>query len=505
MVVSARDLNAAIAVTRFGLGARPGEIEAVAHDPRGWLEGQIRSTGADQPVGVPFKLPPQVRSPSTAEVGMSGIAVSASGGGMTAADPPAAPFVADFAPDRPLPTMQAAFRAFGDYQQQRKADKGDPAARRLAVAPILIGAGEEILARVQLAATTPAGFRERWTLFWANHFTMAAKGLPETAAVGPFEREAIRPHVFGRFEDLLIASSGHPGMLLYLDQAQSIGPNSQAGFRRGGKAGLNENLGREILELHTVGADAGYVQADVTEFARALTGWSMGGANGPADQQGAFVYRANFHEPGPRTIMGKTYADGGRDQALKVLRDLAADPRTAERLARKIAAHFVADDPPPALVERLRGAYLRTRGDLAEMAMVLIASSEAWNPAPRKFKTPYEYLVSSYRAAGAVPRDPNKEIVQPLQALGMRPFSAPQPNGWSDVGVDWAAPDAIVKRLTWAQGFADAHTPQSTPSDEARLVLGARLTDKTLMTVSRAETRSEAFAILLMSPEFQRR
>jgi uncharacterized protein (DUF1800 family) len=504
MTIDTRNLNAAIAVTRFGLGARPGEIDQAANDPLGWLKSQIRREGADQPLPSAYPLPvrPFVRAQFIAGAKPTGQGMM----DMTLA-PPAPPSPTDlvYQPSDRLPTMQAAFRTFGDYQQQQKAAKDDPMLRRQAVAPLLELAGEEILARTRLAATTPAGFRERWTLFWSNHFTMAAKGLPETVAVGPFEREAIRPHVFGRFQDLLIASSSHPGMLLYLDQAQSIGPNSQAGLRRGGKAGLNENLGREIMELHTVGADAGYTQADVTEFARALTGWSMGGANGPPEQEGAFVYRANFHEPGARTIMGKTYPDLGQDQALVVLKDLAANPHTADHLARKIAIHFVADDPPPALVARLRSAYLESRGDLAVVAAALISAPESWEPAPRKFKTPYEYLVSAYRAADAAPRDPAKEINQPLAALGQRPFTAPQPNGWSETAADWAAPDAVVKRLTWAQGFANAYAPQTPPPDEAKAVLGARLGDKTLTAVTRAESRPEAFAILLMSPEFQRR
>ena len=349
MTIDARKLNAAIAVTRFGLGARPGEIEDASRDPRGWLHGQIRREGADQPTPSAYPLPvlPMTRAQSIAAIKPAAQAMTDMS---MATSTPAAPADRIYRPNESLPTMQAAFRIFADYQAQQKAAKDDPLLRRQAVAPVQDLADEEILARTRLAATTPAGFRERWTLFWANHFTMAAKGLPETVAAGPFEREAIRPHVFGRFQDLLIASSSHPGMLLYLDQAQSVGPNSAAGLRRAGKAGLNENLGREILELHTVGADAGYTQADVTEFARALTGWSMGGANAPPDQIGAFVYRANFHEPGDRAIMGRRYPDSGRDQASAVLDDLAASSHTAEHLARKIAVHFVADDPPPSLV-----------------------------------------------------------------------------------------------------------------------------------------------------------
>jgi uncharacterized protein (DUF1800 family) len=513
MTADTRSLDAAIAVTRFGLGARPGEIDDARRDPKGWLTAQITRSGADQPQPVAYPIQP--RAPIRA---LAGMVKKPGAGGATDVSmlsppmmqamvetPTPAPQVMTYDPGDRLPTMQAAFRTFGDYQQQQKLVKDDPMLRRQAIAPIYESAGEEILARARLAASTPAGFRERWTLFWSNHFTTAAKDLPVTAAVGPFEREAIRPHVFGRFEDMLIAASSHPGMLLYLDQAQSIGPNSAAAARRGGKAGLNENLGREILELHTVGADAGYTQADVVEFAKALTGWSMGGANGPPNEEGAFVYRANFHEPGPRTLMGRTYADDGGAQALAILKTLAVDPHTASHLSRKIAAHFVADDPPPALVARLRAAFLQSRGDLSVVAAALIAAPEAWEPAARKFKTPYEFIVSSYRAADILPRDPAKEIVGPLSALGQRPFTAPQPNGWSDVAADWAAPDAVVKRMTWAQGFSAAYAPQTPPVDEARAVLGVRLSDKAQTAIARAETRQEAFALLLMSPEFQRR
>src|SRR6202034_3743447 len=184
---------------------------------------------------------------------------------------------------------------------------------------ILDDAGADFLARAKLAATTDADFRERWALFWCNHFTVSATKLQTATLVGPFEDEAIRPHVFGRFEDMLVASSSHPGMLLYLDQAQSVGPDTIAAMflSRGGKqAGLNENLAREIMELHTVGVDAGYTQADVTEFARAMTGWSLGGLKESDAVAGKFLFRPIAHESGVRTIMGKQYPQQGVQQAL---------------------------------------------------------------------------------------------------------------------------------------------------------------------------------------------
>ena len=236
-----KSLKAAIAVTRFGLGAKPGEIAAARGDPEAYLTAQIRPQGADRPVTVPE-------------------------------------------------TARERLNELRTYQQDRAADKrshqAKSAASKSAAHILRRQADADLLARIQLGADTPAGFRERWTLFWANHFTVSAKKLAVVALVGPFEEEAIRPGVFGRFEDLLVASSRHPAMLIYLDQARSIGPDSAAARLREGDAkhsGLNENLAREIMELHTVGVEAGYNQADVTEFARAMTGWSVGDPSDPDD------------------------------------------------------------------------------------------------------------------------------------------------------------------------------------------------------------------------------
>ena len=457
-----RNLAAAIAVTRFGLGAKPGEILTARDDPQAWLQAQIRpGVGADQP--------------------QPGAATSA---------------------ERVL--------QFRDYQKERQAAKAagvtfDPVkfARKL----ILDDAGSDFLARARLAATTDADFRERWALFWCNHFTVSATKLQTATLVGPFEQEAIRPHVFGRFEDMLVASSSHPGMLLYLDQARSVGPDTVAAMflSRGGKpAGLNENLAREIMELHTVGVDAGYTQADVTEFARALTGWSIGGLREGDDVAGRFKFRPAAHEAGERTIMGKRYAEGGMDQALAVMKDLAASPHTAGHVAAKLARHFVADEPPPALTARLQRTYLATGGDLAELAKTLVTAPEAWSPQPVKFKTPYEFVVSAWRAADIAPQS-LANIGQILNSLGQKPFSAPSPKGWPDAAQVWCAPDALIKRMAWAQDLAAKALNGRDPSQLAQDALGARLTPLVARAISRAETREEGLAILLMSPEFQRR
>lgn len=455
-----KDMMAAIAATRFGLGARPGEIDAATADPQGFLTAQIRRDGADLPQD----------------------------GGESSAD---------------------RFEQMREYQQQKKMERERKDGAPSPGAPVAKDAQRDLrdkvngdfLARARLGANTPAAFRERWALFWANHFTVSSTKQITSVLIGPFEREAIRPYAFDRFENLLVASSTHPAMLTYLDQAQSIGPNSRSAGRRGDK-GLNENLAREILELHTVGVDAGYKQADVTEFARALTGFSVGRDN--EDRAGQFVFRDNAHEPGARAILGRRYAEQDIKQGLAVLKDLAADPRTARHVCGKIARHFVSDTPPPALTARLEKRWLDTGGDLAAVAKALVESPEAWDPTPAKFKTPYEYTLSTWRLIGAEP-SAIERLAPILTGLGQKPFSAPSPKGWAEDAQTWASPDGLVKRMQWAQGMAAAVADRTDPNALARQALGERLTPPVAKAVSRAETRREAFALLVMSPEFQRR
>ncbi len=461
-----KDLMAAIAATRFGLGARPGEIDAAKADPQGFLIAQIRREGADIPANDGETSAERLTLLRDAQI-----------------------------------KLRAARKAQGSDSfalAEQSREVRQRTRQRF---------NADFLARVQLAARTPDAFRERWALFWANHFTVSATKQTTTAVVGPFEREAIRPYVFSSFENLLVASSTHPAMLTYLDQAQSIGPQSRAAqfaARRRNKAdaGLNENLAREILELHTVGIDAGYTQGDVTEFARALTGFSIGREED--GRAGQFVFREQAHEPGARTILGRRYAEAGVGQGLAVLRDLAADPRTARHVCGKIARHFVADVPPPSLVQRLEQRWMATGGDLAAVAKILVESPEAWDPTPAKIKTPYEYALSTWRLIGAEP-SAFERIAPILTSLGQKPFAPPSPKGWPEDAQTWAAPDALIKRMQWAQGFAAAVADQTDPNALAASALGARLTPLAAKAVARAETRREAFALLIMSPEFQRR
>ena len=461
-------LNGAIAVTRFGLGARPGEIDGASRDPRGWLLDQIRSEGADQPVG-------RFRTTVESMAEMEGYRARQKEARAEQAMP-----AGEDAP--PGERMQAA-------TAMRRALQGDM--------------GEEFLARTRLGATTAAGFRERWALFWANHFTVSANSLAVAVIRGSYEREAIRPHVFGRFEHLATSAIRHPAMLMYLDQTASVGPSTRAG--QAYKRGLNENLAREVLELHTVGVDAGYSQADVTELARALTGWSVGRRAARGEPLGEFYFRGALHEPGERKVLGRAYPDGGQEQGMAVLGDLANDARTRRHLCRKLAAHFVADTPPPGLAAKLEAAWERSSGDLAEVARTLVEAPEAWGPAPAKFKTPYEFVVSSYRAAAAEPRA-FRDVSVLMTSLDQKPFNPPSPKGWPDQAVAWASSDAVLKRLSFAERFAAMHAPAGgKPGDVARALLGERIGARSLQAVERAGSREEAFTLLLMSPEFQRR
>lgn len=473
-VASNPGLDAAIAATRFGLGARPGEIEAAAGDPRGYLLAQIKPDGADRfPTegDTPQRIA-ELRAYRQARTAARQAKVTRAGG---PAEPAADP-VAEF--------------------------------RKLAVRD----AGGDFLARARLGADSDASFRERWALFWCNHFTVSAAKPAVATVAGPYENEAIRPHVFGRFVDLLQAAETHPAMLLYLDQAQSIGPNSPASLRRVRLAdddapprGLNENLAREILELHTVGVEGGYTQGDVTEFARAMTGLGVGGLGANRMEPGQAVFRPGAHEPGARRVMAVDYGAGdARRQTLAILSDLAARPQTARFVCAKIARHFVADTPDPALVAQLEAAWTKSGGDLAQVAAALVAAPQAWAPQPAKFKAPYEFVVSCYRAAGVQPTAIGK-LAPILTGLGQRPFSAPSPKGWPEEAEAWAAPDAIVKRMQYAQAFSAAAVLDRDPSALAEQALGARLAPATAQAIARAETRAEGLALLLMSPEFQRR
>ena len=283
---------------------------------------------------------------------------------------------------------------------------------------------QEAKARFDAALSAEIGFVERLVWFWSNHFCVSADKGPVRSLCGTFEREAIRPHVRGKFADMLLAVETHPAMLLYLDNAQSIGPHSFAGQRRG--KGMNENLAREIMELHTIGVRSGYSQADVTNFAKVITGWSIV----PLKQEfgGVFMFNERLHESGAERIMGHDYDGGGFEQGRAVLLALARSPATAKHIASKLARHFVADEPPPSLVEGLAKRFRDTDGDLMEVSRILVTAPEAWDAPPSKLRRPSEWLVNALRALNLTPPDV-RPFLQAQNMLG-EPLWRPPSTEW---------------------------------------------------------------------------
>jgi uncharacterized protein (DUF1800 family) len=291
-------------------------------------------------------------------------------------------------------------------------------------------------------------------------------------------------------------------MLFFLDNQQSIGPNSRAGQR--GKRGLNENLAREIMELHTLGVGGGYTQDDVTSLANIITGWTYAGRLGQLGEPGSFVFNANAHQPGAQRVMGKTYDAAGVAQGEAVLADIARHPSTAKVIAGKFARHFVADDPPPALVARLADVFTKTDGDLKALATALVDSDEAWKAPLAKVRSPYEFLVATGRLLAQIPNDPGRYLGG-LNTLGQPLWSPAGPNGFPDSNAAWAAPEGIKLRLDISAQIASRLAAGVDPRDLLELAAADAASSETRRTIERAESRQQALALLLMSPEFQRR
>ncbi|WP_343519861.1 DUF1800 domain-containing protein [Sphingomonas sp.] len=371
--------------------------------------------------------------------------------------------------------------------------------------------------RAQAAVASDTPFVERLVHFWSNHFAVSADKQQMVGLAGALEFDAIRPHVLGTFRDMLHAVERHPAMLLYLDQAQSVGPNSPAGQlaaerQEKRRVGLNENLAREILELHTLGVRTGYSQADVTEFARAMTGWTVSGLGRGqgarlvrgAGEAGQFFFAPRIHEPGVRTIMAKSYGQQGQAQAAAVLDDLAAHPATARHLAVKLARHFAGDDPPPALTARLEAAYLKSGGDLPTVYRALVEAPEAWAPQPVKFKTPWEWSVSAMRALGTQ-EIPAQAVLGLMTQLGQPVWRPGSPAGYDDIAASWAGPDAVMRRVEAAERFAARTRETIDPRARAAELFPGALSATTSQAIARAESPAQGVALMLVSPEFMRR
>ncbi|MBH5398507.1 DUF1800 family protein [Bradyrhizobium sp. CNPSo 4010] len=517
----ARDSQAAlVALNRFGFGARggaSGDLVNASSDPRGFVKAEL-----SRPNGVLLEAP-GLRS--TPQLGQAVFAyqdeVKQAREAAKTAAPAEAPAQAPADQKPPLrrnlslnaaaeiTAQMADAKPAGSAPQpetmQPNAAAPQPAAKP-APQPLNViqkTFRAEALARLQRATLAECGFTERLVVFWSNHFCISAsKGELARIWAGAFEREAIRPHVLGRFADMLRAVEQHPAMLFFLDNQQSLGPDSRAGQNR--KRGLNENLAREIMELHTLGVGGGYTQGDVTSLARIITGWTFAGRQGQLGLPGSFVFNANAHQPGPQVLLGKTYDQAGLAQGEAALADLARHPSTANFIATKFVRHFVADEPPPALVARLRDVFVKTDGDLKALATALVDSDEAWKAPLTKMRSPYDFLVASGRLLARVPEDPGAYLNN-LNLLGQPLWSPPGPNGFPDTNAAWAAPEGIKLRLDIAAQIGARLGNNIDPLDLLEFAAADAASAETRRTIERAESRQQALALLLMSPEMQRR
>lgn len=460
--------KAVIAASRFGLGARPQELDAISQRPERWLLEQLAG-------------------PSRAHSDI-----------------------------QRLPASSDVLLEVQDLRRQRRDAKradGDADDIKVYARTVRRHYIDQTSARYAAAVATDVPFHERLVHFWTNHFAVSAEKQPLPAIAGLFENEAIRPNVTGKFVDLLLAVEKHPAMIVYLDNQRSIGPGSKLGKRanrrrRDREVGLNENLAREILELHTLGVNGGYSQQDVTTFAKIITGWSIGGS----DERGRFAegipgkfeFRDSIHEPGSQVLLGKRYSQQGLKQGEAVLHDLATHPSTARFIATKLARHFVADEPPASVVNRLEQTYLESDGELAAVYETLIRSQEVWANVFVKYKSPHDFLISTLRAFDHTPEN-RRFIIGALDLMGQTPYRPGSPAGWPDTADHWGGADALYKRIEWANTVSRVVGGRVNPVDLGDAVLGDAFNPETRKAISRAESLNQGMTLFLASPDFQRR
>lgn len=447
--------DAFTAVTRFGLGAQPGDLAEVSRDPRGWLAAQLNTQ-----------------------------------------------YVQNEALSSLPSTMDAIHQTRNILQEQKEGklamliDKIKDARQEMNEDYI-----RDISAITRASVGSPAPFFERLVMFWRNHFTVSITKPRDRLLVTAFERDAVRPNVLGNFHDMLLASTRHPAMQIYLDNVQSVGPHSRGGERRG--KGLNENLAREIMELHTLSVNGGYSQNDVTEFAKILTGWTVD-AQDRGDGSG-FLFAPNLHEPGPKTIMGVTYPEAGVDEGEEALASFAQSPSTAKFIAAKLARHFIADNPPPAAVNTLQAAFMRNNGELIPVYRTLIDLQETWQTPLSKVKTPNDFILSLLKATGIIDKIPDRRLIMAYKSLNQLPFAAPSPAGWSDRADDWIGAEALLQRIDMSRLVARVIHTQVEPVELLNNTIGPVASNETKFAVAHAGSEQEAIALLFSSPEFQRR
>ena len=449
-MAAVKNNRAIIAVNRFGLGATGAELSVAQHDPEQWLLQQLVSPVFDKTLGdteSAFEIIAQIK----------------------------------------------AFK-----RQRRKTKEQGPTVGEAIIKPYRQGILIDSL-RQSVQTSTP--FAMRLLDFFSNHFSVSASSQPLTILAPTLEREAIAPNLFGQFADMLTAVEQHPAMLVYLNNEKSVGPNSPSVKKA---RGLNENLAREILELHTLGVDSDYTLEDIRQLAMAISGWSITDESDSGHD--GFIFRNKSHEPGSRVVLGKSYADKGVTQGEAVLLDLACHRKTAEFVSYKLAQHLIADEPPKELVAAMRDTWIKTEGNIKAVVTTLVKHPQSWDSQMQKFKTPREFVVSVCRAAHnskTVEQSVLKVALRGLVIMGQKPFGAVSPAGYSQLDRAWTGSDALMKRIDWVNLLSKRirHTPQAV----ATRTFDSQLSPLTVKSLAGAESRVQGLALLFLSPEFQRR
>ncbi|VAV90783.1 hypothetical protein MNBD_ALPHA06-655 [hydrothermal vent metagenome] len=510
------DLNALIAAHKFGLGAKAGETTLIGETPQAWLQAQLTEVvstldefglpSAADGIALFYEFQLAKRQENNADQPLPGTSVNKKDQ-LTA-------FVADI--DR-MKSEQMLIEDNGvrgsglndtqnTYLQAKKSNLSKPAGDKTSqelLQEMVALSYDDIGVRTLHAAITPASFREALVRFWTDHFNVfSEKSLLVRVTAGAMEREAIRPNVTGKFFDMLVAVETHPSMLFYLDNWLSIGPNSYVGQKF--TLGLNENLARETLELHTLGVGAGYTQDDIISYAKAITGWSVGNPQIQPEKLGSFIFEPLFHEPGPVTFLNKLYPGTAQDQGLAILADLAVHDKTAGFIATKLARHFHSDTPPQSLIDRLELSFKSSGGDLLVVSSTLVSSPEMWDGSFAKLRNSEEFVVATLRAFGFDSLT-SEQSVFVFNAVAQVPFTYHAPEGWPKDEASWASSSILSARLNYANLLARFIALQPEPSTAAQDILGPVLGTKSIDGISQASDVEQGYALMMMSPEFQRR
>jgi len=444
--------KANIAVNRFGYGARGDEFESAKKDPKAWIKSQL--------LAINF--------------------------------------------NSSLPHSNDIFISHAEYQKQKKQSKKQQKNNSQSMSKMTKNFPRKVLANMatdNLNQAIHSSHSVSWRLldFFSNHFSVSASGRLMAGLSGTLEREAIAPNLLGNFEELLLAVEQHPAMLIYLNNEKSFGPNSRMAKRN--KKGLNENLAREIMELHTLGVNGGYSQDDVIELAKGITGWSV--KNPRRERSAGFIFRDYGHEPGQRTLLGKSYPQKGIGQGKQMLRDLAMHPATAKYVCAKLAHHFVSETPPSSLLRKMEESWLKNQGNIKQVMLTLFEADEAWLDTAQKYKTPREFIISTFRMLGQK-RINEQALFQSLITLGQQPFNAGSPAGFSDDVKDWFGASALMARIDWST-MVSGYRKIINAEKMIEIAFSGDVSKHTYQSVMRAESRQHAMTLLLMSPEFQRR